>query len=56
MPYANYRGLTEANIAGLYHFFLEDLAPARNDIPENDLPFPFDQRWGLRAWKWVAQP
>lgn len=56
MPYTNYRGLTETNIADLHHYFTEDLEPVRNEIPENDLPFPFDQRWGLRAWKWVAMP
>ena len=56
MPYTNYRGLTETDIAGLHHYFIEELEPVRNDVPANDLPFPFDQRWGLRAWKWVAMP
>ncbi|QFT80852.1 Alcohol dehydrogenase cytochrome c subunit precursor [Roseovarius sp. THAF27] len=26
----------------------------RNDTREADLPFPFDQRWTLRGWKWLA--
>ncbi|AJE47140.1 c-type cytochrome [Celeribacter indicus] len=56
MPYTNYRGLTETDIAGLYHYFIEELDPVRNEVAANDLPFPFDQRWGLRAWKWVAMP
>lgn len=56
MPYANYRGLTEADVVKLYTYFTEELEPVRSDVAANDLPFPFDQRWGLRAWKWVALP
>lgn len=54
MPYENYRKLTEEDVRALYHFFTEEVDPVENRTEEPELPFPFDQRWGLRAWKWVA--
>ena len=54
MPYENYRKLTEEDIRALYHYFMEELGPVENRTLQADLSFPFDQRWGLRAWKWVA--
>tara|TARA_R110002020_G_scaffold26514_6_gene85949 strand:+ start:3340 stop:4656 length:1317 start_codon:yes stop_codon:yes gene_type:complete len=54
MPYENYRKLTEEDVRALYHYFMDEVEPIRNAIKPSDLPFPFDQRWGLRAWKWVA--
>ena len=54
MPYENYRKLTEEDVRALYHYFIEEVEPVQNAAPEADLPFPFDQRWTLRGWKWLA--
>lgn len=56
MPYANYRKLTEADVQALHSYFTTELEPVRNAVPETDLEFPFNLRWGIRAWKWVALP
>jgi len=54
MPSANYRELSEADIASLYDYFINDVKPVAYDPPETELSFPYNQRWGLRLWKWVA--
>lgn len=54
MPYANYRKLTEEDVRALYAFFMEEVEPVSNAGPETALPFPFNQRWGIRTWKWAA--
>ncbi len=54
MPYENYRKLSEEDVRALYHYFTEEVEPVRNATPEAELPFPFDQRWTLRGWKWLA--
>ncbi|WP_126976484.1 cytochrome c [Frigidibacter oleivorans] len=54
MPYANYRRLSEEDVRALYHFFMEELEPVSAPDHENEMPFPFNQRWGIRAWKWVG--
>ncbi|WP_290684380.1 MULTISPECIES: cytochrome c [unclassified Haematobacter] len=54
MPYENYRKLTEEDVRALYHYFTEEVAPVHHQGPETSLPFPFNQRWGIRAWNWVA--
>lgn len=54
MPYENYRKLTEEDVRALYHYFIDEVEPIRSDTREVDLPFPFNQRWTLRGWKWLA--
>lgn len=54
MPYENYRHLTEEDVRGLYDYFMTQVAPIKNEAPETALDFPFNQRWGIRVWNWVA--
>lgn len=54
MPSANYRKLSEQDVRALYAYFMDDVLPVANDVPEADMAFPFNQRWGTRAWKWLA--
>lgn len=54
MPYANYRKLSEEDVRALYAFFMEEVEPVSNPVIETALPFPFNQRWGIRTWKWAA--
>jgi mono/diheme cytochrome c family protein len=54
MPYENYRKLTEQDIRALYSYFQNEVPPVKETRQPNDLGFPFNLSWGLRAWKWVA--
>jgi len=54
MPYENYRKLSEVDIRALYKYFMEAVEPVRNSVPPTRLAFPFNQRWGLRVWNWLA--
>ena len=54
MPYENYRKLTEEDIRALYSYFQTEVTAVTASKPLNKLGFPFNQSWGLRAWKWLA--
>lgn len=54
MPYENFRVMSEADIQSLYQYFMQQVPAVRNAVPETALAFPFNQRWGLRAWNWLA--
>ena len=54
MPYANFRQVSEEDVRAMYDYFLNDVEPVRLQVEETALAFPFNQRWGLRLWKWVA--
>ncbi|WP_071796789.1 cytochrome c [Natronohydrobacter thiooxidans] len=53
MPYASYRGMTDADIDALY-LWLQDQEPVHSrPEEETDLPFPFNIRSGVLAWNWL---
>lgn len=54
MPYENYRKLTEEDVRALYHYFMNEVEPVSNEVQTTSLDFPFNQRWGIRAWNWLA--
>ncbi len=54
MPYENYRKITEQDVRALYAYFKDEVQPVKAINRGNDLAFPFNLSWGLRAWKWVA--
>ncbi len=54
MPYENFRFLTEADVQSMYQYFMKKVPAVHNEVPETKLKFPFNQRWGLRAWNWLA--
>jgi alcohol dehydrogenase (quinone), cytochrome c subunit len=56
MPYANYRKITEEDVRALYAYFRGEVAAVPQAAPKTRLGFPFNQRWGIRAWNWVALP
>jgi len=56
MPYDNYAKLSEADIEAMYTYFTKKVAPVSTPAPETALAFPFNQRWGIRLWKWVGTP
>ncbi len=56
MPYANYRKMTEEDVRALYGYFMKGVTPVAIVPAKTSLSFPFNQRWGLRMWAWVALP
>jgi mono/diheme cytochrome c family protein len=54
MPYENYRKMTEEDVVALYDYFMHEVEPVSNKVEETALGFPFNLRFGLRAWNWLA--
>ncbi|MCA0942081.1 cytochrome c [Salipiger pacificus] len=54
MPYENYRLMKEEDIRALYDYIMADVAPVKNQVQETQLKFPFNLRFGIRAWNWLA--
>lgn len=54
MPYENYRKLTEEDVRALYDYFMHEVEPVTNKAPQTTLDFPFNMRFGIRAWNWLA--
>ena len=49
MPYPYYTKLTESDALAI-RAYLNTVAPVRNAVVSNKLPFPFDVRQGMTAW------
>lgn len=54
MPYDSYRKLSEEDVVALYDYFMNEVQPVSSTVPETNLAFPFNLRFGLRAWNWLA--
>lgn len=50
MPYPSYAKMTEADMGALWAYLSQGLEPVRQQNPETELGFPFNQRWGLGLW------
>ena len=49
-PYTSFTRVLDEDIAAIYAY-LNTLAPVSYTPPENELAFPYDQRWALGVWK-----
>lgn len=49
-PYTSYTMAGDAEVAALFAYF-QTLRPVRYTPPENDLGFPYSQRWAIGMWK-----
>lgn len=49
-PYTSFTRLRDEDLSALYAY-LKTLAPSAYQAPENDLGFPYNQRWLLGLWK-----
>jgi len=49
-PYTFYADFSDQDIADLWAAF-QTVPPVDEPAPENDVSFPFDQRWGLKLWR-----
>ena len=54
MPYENYRLMTEEDMRALYDYLMTEVQPVKNEVEETALSFPFNLRFGIRAWNWLA--
>lgn len=54
MPYENYRLMSERDIRALYQYLMTDVPAVKNEVQETKLSFPFNMRFGIRAWNWLA--
>jgi mono/diheme cytochrome c family protein len=52
MPYTSYSLLTDEDIAALYAFLLST-QPVHQAAPSNEIGFPFNIRFGIKAWNLV---
>lgn len=51
-PYTSFTRLSDADLSALFAY-LKSLTPSSYQAPENDLSFPYNQRWLLGVWKWL---
>lgn len=49
-PYPSYTLISDGDVAALYAY-LKTIAPVKYTPPENDLGFPYNQRWSIGLWK-----
>lgn len=49
-PYTSYAKVSDEDIEAIYAY-LKTITPVKSTPPENDLSFPFNQRWALGLWK-----
>ncbi|MDR2299615.1 MAG: cytochrome c [Comamonas sp.] len=54
MPYENYRFMKESDIRALYDYLQTEVQPVKNEVQATSLSFPFNMRFGIRAWNWLA--
>ncbi|HEY0293083.1 MAG TPA: cytochrome c, partial [Hansschlegelia sp.] len=55
MPYASYTGMSREDALAV-KAYLMSLAPVHAPAPENDIGFPFNQRWGMMFWNLLNNP
>jgi len=55
MPYPSYTQMTREDALAI-KAYLMSLAPVAAPTPENQIRFPFNQRWTMMFWNWVNNP
>lgn len=56
MPYTNYRNLAERDVKAMYAYFMDEVEPVRAQNKTAEMTFPFNLRFGVRVWNWLAVP
>lgn len=51
-PYTSFTNISDEDIAAIYAY-LKTVAPVKSSPPQNDLDFPYNQRWALGIWKFL---
>lgn len=50
MPYTSYAKMTDSDVAALYQYFMEEVAPVDTPSPKTVLDFPFNIRAAMLGW------
>lgn len=50
MPYPSYAIMSDEDIEAMYVYFMEAVEPVAEPTPPNDIPWPLNMRWPLKAW------
>jgi len=50
-PYTAFTGMSDDDVAALYAYLMS-VPPVNAPSPDNELKFPYNQRWALAPWKW----
>jgi len=50
MPYTSYAKMTDSDVADLYRYFMDEVAPVDTPSPKTRLEFPFNIRASMLAW------
>ena len=56
MPYPSYSKLSEADVAGLYRFFMQQVPPVRQENVPSEIPKLLSFRWPLAIWNLLFAP
>lgn len=56
MPYPSYVKISDADIAALYAYFMNGVAPVAEAAPKTALAWPFSMRWGVKLWNLAFAP
>ena len=56
MPFTSYYNTTPEDVAALYVYFQQGVAPAVVPNRPSDIPFPLSMRWPLTYWRWLFAP
>lgn len=56
MPYPSYTKLTDADVKGLYAFFMAGVPATRQANRESEIPWPLNMRWPLALWSAALSP
>lgn len=51
-PYTSYDGMQPQDVSDLYAY-LQTVTPVHNEVPDNDLKFPYNIRSALWVWRWL---
>ncbi|MES2187730.1 MAG: cytochrome c [Pseudomonadota bacterium] len=56
MPYTDFARLADADLQALYRYFMQGVAPARQDNARTDLHWPFSMRGLMAGWNLLYLP
>jgi mono/diheme cytochrome c family protein len=56
MPYPSFSSMADDDVRALYAYLMHGVQPVADTPPATRLAFPFNQRWGLTAWRWLYMP
>jgi mono/diheme cytochrome c family protein len=56
MPFTSYYNTRPDDVAALYTYFKNAVAPAAVPNRQNDIAFPLSMRWPLTFWRWFFAP